>query len=128
MKRPTAHFRAKRAGVGLAPDVEDNLGYVGFDELVFYSVAAAELLYLGIVRALEAHVHRDGEELVFFRVKKPHFGKRGNEGEGILSARNTDGNSVAFLYHSIVVHSPPDEAEHSFHCVHFNENLLVCII
>ena len=65
------------------------------------------------IHTLKAHIHGDGNHLKGIWVKAAHFGKRTKEREGILAARNANGNAVARLDHIIVLARAAHVAQHS---------------
>ena len=101
----TAHSCAKTAGVALFSDIENNLGKLSALDDIFNINTAAKLLNLRIIAVLsaEARVNRYCNDIEFCGIKAAQFEKADKQGNGILTARNTDGNSVAVAYHIILL-------------------------
>ena len=104
MQRATPHFCAERAGVRLFSDLEYDFGDVGRDNAVFHADRIAEFSDGGEVLPLEAHVHRNGNDFVLFRVEAAHFGKGREQGERVFSARDTDGDPISLVDHAVIVY------------------------
>ena len=68
------------------------------------------------IHSLKSHAYP--AQFVLLRIKAPHFGKRGKQGQRVLSAGNSDGYFVAFGYHFIVLARTAGIAENSFGVAH----------
>lgn len=77
----------------------------------------AKFAHGGEVGIGKAHVDRDGDQLEVLRIKAAKLGEGVEQGEGILSGRNADGDSISLLNHLVIVYGATDEAENSFHIV-----------
>ena len=104
--KENALARDKKGNILRKADIT-NFEYIVF---VLNLYSSTEFFDLGIVRALEAHIHRHGEDLIFFWIEDTHLREDLKQCEGILSARNSDGNSVSVLYHIVIVDCAPDKA------------------
>ena len=85
MQHATAHLGAKRAGVFLLTNVEDDLGDLGLLHVIGDVQLAAKRLDLGKIHPVKAHIDGEGDELELFGVKIAQAREPREERERVLA-------------------------------------------
>ena len=101
-----SQVRAQTAGILLVPGLEDHVPDVrAVDDVLdiefFAHVNDGRVVHL---RAVEAQVQRDADDLELLRIVPAHLGKTVEERHRIFAAGHADRDLVAVLHHLVPVH------------------------
>ena len=111
------HFRAERTGIVLISDIEYNLLDIRLQTGVGDAELIAEFLYRRKVHAFKSELDGNGFQLKMFRIIFAEVIKGNKQQHAVLSTGYTDGDSVAFCNHTVIINGTPNCAGKFIQCV-----------
>ena len=115
IQRPAAHLGAQRAGIVFLPVLEDDRPDLRLHAGIRHAEALTQACDRREIHAAEAHVDRDGREVIGIGHIFPQRRQKRQQRQRILAAGHADGDAVARLDHPVILDAAAHESHHSLH-------------